>query len=251
MARNVTLGSLLIDLRQEARISGNPAHNASSRDAHVRLLQRTQERLWRMHDWEYLRVRRYLPLQAGQRFYDPAAAYKGLSVASEAPSDLSLDRLEDVSLRYGDAWVHVHPGIDDGHYTVFDSERDERSWPVERWRVWEDSVEVWPVPADNADAASLEGWLRLTGIRNLRPLVAEDDRCDLEGDLIVSYAASELLGAAGAADAAAKREAADRLYSDLIGNAGKIKVFSMIGGRGAAREPKGPPRVHYRDREPS
>lgn len=236
MARNQTLLQLLQDYRAEVRASGNVAHNANVRDTQVRLLQRHQETLYDEVDWSHLRVERFQNLQAGQRFYD-------------TPDDLSIERLEKIEVRYGDQWEPLFNGIRPEHYSQWDSYRDERSWPVERWQVYEaDQIEVWPIPADNADPASLEGQLRLTGIRTLRPLVQDDDRADLDDRLIVLFAAAETLAAQGAPDAGLKLKAAQQRKMNLVGNHSKKSSFALFGAgqQPQGRQLRGPPRVHYR-----
>lgn len=235
MARNQTLLKLLQDYRSEARLSGNPAHNTNVRESQVRLLQRIQEWLWEEHDWPHLIVERFLPVQAGQRFYSP-------------PEDLSIDRIHKIEVRYGEQWCELTPLIPSEAYSHWDSELDERSWPVSRWRVYEDEqLELWPIPDDNADETTLEGMLKVTGVRSLRPLVADSDRADLDDRLLVLYAAAESLAASGAKDAQFKADAAQKRASHLMGNLSKLKTFS-IGGSPVQHEAKlrGPPRVHYR-----
>ena len=237
MARNQTLLKLLQDYRAEIRASGNAAHNAAAREGQVHLLQRTQEMLWDKHDWSFLRVERTFDVQAGQRYYD-------------TPDDIVIDRVETLYVRYGEEWCRLGDGITDEHYSTWDSDLDERSWPVEQWQVYEgEQIELWPVPADDADATSLEGRIKIVGIRSLRPLVADTDRADLDDRLIVLYAAAETLAARGAEDAAVKLQLARERESALIGNMSKVKSFSLFGGaRDAGWKPKGPPRVHYRER---
>lgn len=235
MARNQTLLKLLQNFRSEARISGNPAHNSNMRDTQVQLLQRIQEWLWEEHSWPHLIVERFLPVQAGQRFYSP-------------PEDLTTDRIHKIEVRYGEQWCELTPLIPSEAYSHWDSELDERSWPVSRWRVYEDDqIELWPIPDDNADAVSLEGTLKITGIRNLRPLVKDDDRADLDDRMLTLYAAAEHLAASGAQDAQFKADAAQKRVLQLTGNMSKVKTF-RIGGSAPAHEAKlrGPPRVHYR-----
>ena len=236
MARNQTLLTLLQDFRSEARLSGNPAHNTAVRDTQVRTLQRLQEWLWEEYDWPHLNVERFMPVQAGQRFYSP-------------PEDVTIDRIRKIEVRYGEQWCELAPLIPSEAYSHWDSERDERSWPVTRWRVYEDDqIELWPIPDDNADGATLEGMLKITGTRNLRPLVADTDRADLDDRMLVLYAAAEALAATGAQDAQLKADAAQKRVLHLTGNASKVKTFRLGGGDGLAHEAKlrGPPRVHYR-----
>lgn len=234
MARNKTLLSLLQDFRSEARLSGNPAHNTNVRDSQVRMFQRLQEWLWEEHDWPHLRVERFLPVQAGQRFYSP-------------PEDMIIDRIHKIEVRYGEQWCELTPLIPSEAYSHWDSERDERSWPVSRWRVYEDEqIELWPIPDDNADETTLEGVLKITGIRNLKPLVADTDRADLDDRMLVLYAAAEALAATGAQDAQFKADAAQKRVLHLTGNMSKVKTFRIGGSVQHEAKLRGPPRVHYR-----
>lgn len=238
MARGKSLLSLLQDFRAETGASSNVAHNTSARERQVYMLQRTQELLWEEYDWPHMRVTRFIDLQAGQRYYSP-------------PSDMILDRTESVEVRYGQAWVPLADGINAEQYSIWASELDERSWPVERWAPYEDSMfEVWPVPADNADVVSLDGRLKITGIRNLNPLVADDDVADLDNRMVVLFAAAEEQARAGKPDAPLKLQAAEKRKAALIQNFSKITAFKMFGGTGGRGwQPKGPPRVHYRVNE--
>lgn len=237
MARNKTLLSLLQDFRVEIGASGNPAHNRNTRDTQVHLIQRNQELLWESHDWPHLRVRREVPLQAGQRYYD-------------TPDDMIIDRVERIDVRYSGDWCCLQPGITNAHYASWDSDTDERSWPVEAWRVFEDEqVEIWPIPSDNAETDSKEGTLRFTGIRSPRPLVADDDRADLDDRLIVLHAAGEYLTSKGDKRAPLVLQAAAKRLSSLTANMSKVKQFSLFGSSGYARRPAPIPRVHYRDKE--
>lgn len=235
MARNKTLGGLLDAFRAECRLSSNPAHNNQVREQQINLLRRTQERLWDDFDWPHLRVERFIDVQAGQRYYD-------------TPDDVAIDRIEKLEVRYGDEWLPLTPGVEALQYAMWDSDIDERSWPVERWDIYEgEQVELWPVPSLTRTAPALEGRIRVTGIRNLRPLVADSDRADLDDRLIVLYAAGEHLAADGARDAQLKLQQAQQRYSALKGNLTPVRRFRMYGATRPENRPlRGPPRVHYR-----
>ncbi len=235
MARGKTLLKLLQDFRAEIRASGNAAHNASAREGQVVLLNRVQEDIYDRHDWPTLRIERTIDLQAGQRYYD-------------TPADINMDRLENIEVRYGAQWVPVQYGIDASHYSTWDSYLDERSWPVERWRIYEnEQIEVWPVPAANAVPATLEGRMKVFGIRSLPPLVADSDVALMDDRLIVLYAAAESLAASGSKDAPEKFRRAQERERMLTSNMSKIKTFSLSGSSDdSGWKPKGPPRVYYR-----
>lgn len=236
MARGTNLVKLLDLLRAEARISLNPAHNQQTRDNHVSLLQRTQEWLWEDFDWPHLRVERDISAQEGQRFYD-------------VPDDITIDRIAEVWFRYGQRWTRLCPDISMAHYQQWDSDLDQRSWPVTNWRISENEMmEMWPIPAQDAEVDTLEGKIRVVGIRKLRPFVANEDRADLDDRLITLYAAAELLGAAGAKDAKLKLDLAGKHYAKLRGGMMPRRKFRMGGGDSASTKDllRGPPRVHYR-----
>ncbi|MGF7008107.1 hypothetical protein [Aminobacter sp. BE322] len=217
MARGTTLVKLLDDLRAETRVSLNPAHNAQARDTQIKLLQRVQEWLWDDFDWPILRVERIVPLLAGQRYYD-------------TPADLDIDRITKMEVRHDQVYCALKAGIDAEHYAAYDSDLGERQWPPQRWKITEnEQVEIWPIPDTNADPLTLEGNLKITGIRKLKPLVADGDRADLDDRLIVLYAAAEYLAAKGADDAKLKLDQANKRYGKLRGQQTPRKKFSLFG----------------------
>lgn len=214
--RGQTLISILNSVRVHARLSLSPAHNVAVRDSQVVRIQQEQTRLWGDYDWPHLRVKRYIPLAAGQYLYDP-------------PDDLDFDRIERVEVYYSGMWVALHPGITAEHYFLYDPLLDQRSWPVRRVQVAEnDQIEVWPLPDTNADATTQEGMLRLTGIRKLRPLVADADVADLDDQLLALYVAAPLLAASNAKDGDLKLRAANLLYGRLKGSQVKVRRFNMF-----------------------
>ena len=215
--RGQTLVSLLDDLRAEARLSLNSALNAQVRDHQIKLLQREQVRLWEEFPWPHLRVERLIPVQEGQRFYSP-------------PSDVLIDRIEKFEFKDVNTWIPLMPQINRENYAVWDSQQGRKSWPVSAWRIWEgEQIEVWPVPSKDADDTTQNGYLKITGIRNLKPLVADTDTTDLDGRLIVLYAAANLLAANGSKDAQIKLDAANRMYTKLKGHLMPNTRFSVFG----------------------
>lgn len=227
MARGQTLESILNKMRAHARLSLSPSMNIQVTDSHKELLRDEQQRLWEDFAWPHLRVHKLIPLAAGQYEYDlPADDYS----AEDDTYTLTMDRVEHVSVFEGGEWCRLHADITEDHYSVHNTLLDERSWPVRAWQATdEDQIEVWPVPDTNADATTYEGYLRVTGIRSLRPFVAEDDRADLDDRLISLYVAGGLLGASGAKDATLKLEAANKLYTKLKGKQTKTTSFNMFG----------------------
>ncbi len=227
MARGQTLEDILNLMRAEARLSLSPAMNVQVTESHKLLLAREQERLWEDYAWPHLRKHYLLPLQAGQHEYDlPADTFD----ASTDSYTMQIDRVERVSIRDGGEWVPLRPEITEADYSEHETELDERAWPVRAWQAnGEDQIEVWPIPDTNGDASTLEGYIRITGIRDLRPFVADNDRADLDDRLIALYIAGGVLAATGAKDAQLKLEAANKLYTKLKGKQTKTTSFNMFG----------------------
>lgn len=216
MARGVTLIKLLNDLRAECRISLNPAHNSQVRDSQIIALQRAQEMFWADFAWPHLRVERFIDLQDGQRFYD-------------MPEDLDIDRISKIELRDGAVYQPLCWGIDAEQYATSDSDLDARSWPAQRVKITEDEqLEVWPIPDRNFNATTLEGKVKITGIRKLKQLVADPDRADLDDRLIILYCAAEHLAATGAKDAQVKQDKANKHYLKLRGALMPRKSYSLF-----------------------
>lgn len=227
MARNKTLLSLLNDVRAEARLSLDPAHNVQSRDSHINLIQREQERLWDDFAWPHLRVFRFIPVQAGQRYYDTDAAL--MEDGSTPAQQIPIERIERIEIKSDGAWLPMDPDIRAENYAAHDSALDERAWPPRRWKISEDEdLEIWPIPDTDAGDEQY-GYLRITGIRALRPLVNDDDRADLDDRLLSLYVGGAILAAAGAKDANLKLEAAGRHYGRLKGGMTKNGDFNMFG----------------------
>lgn len=222
MARGTTLDKLLTDLRIACRLSTNAAHNAQHRDAQVQALQRKQEWFWGDFAWPHLRVDRFIELQAGQRYYD-------------MPEGLDIDRISHIEVRMDSIYQRLRPGIDACHYAAYDSELDQRSWPVRRWKLTEDEqIELWPIPESNFDADTLEGRVKITGIRTLTPLVSDSHRADLDDQLLILACAADYLAATGAKDAQMKLDAANRRYLKLRAALMPRKRFTI--GVGTERE---------------
>lgn len=229
MARGTTLVKLLDDLRAECRISLNAAHNTANRDTQIKALQRKQEWFWNDFAWPHLRVDRYLEIAAGQRYYDLSGTKNAAGVIT---NDLDITRISDIRVRQDAVEQKLYWGIDAGHYAAFDSDLGARAWPIQRVQITEDEqLEVWPIPEQDFNATTLEGRIKITGIRQLRPLIADSDRADLDDRLLVLHCAAEYLAATGAKDAQIKLDQANALYLRLRGQLMPRRVHKMFGTR--------------------
>lgn len=231
MARGKTFGELITELRIAARYDPNPALSLNLVPLMQQTIRATQERLYDDFDWPFLRVRRDKVLAAGQRYYD-------------IPADLNLERIIAVDVQDGGKWLPVERGITLDHYSSIDSDADQRSTPVTRWEVMDtgagEQIEVWPIPS--ADGALL----RFTGIRKLTPLVENGDNADLDDQLIVLFAAGELMGGVKNPDAQIKFSQANKRMELLQGRVTKRRTNTFVlGGGSAGTDPERTPLVAY------
>lgn len=215
MARGTTLAELTNKLRLAARYDPNPALSLSLIPLMEQSIRDTQERLYDEFDWPFLRIRSDKTLAAGQRYYD-------------IPTGLNLERVTAVDVRYGDRWLPVERGIDLDHYNAIDSDADARDDPVLRWEVMDtgsgEQIEVWPIPLTDGAA------LRFTGIRKLRPLVSASDRADLDDQIIVLFAAGEIMGGSKNPEAQVKFQQGAKRLETLQGRVTKRRNNSFVLG---------------------
>lgn len=186
MARGASLLELVGDLRTELGRAPNVAVGPGDIPMLQRALRRVQKTLWTNHDWQFLtHTFPRIKLQAGNALYD-------------MPAGLDIERIMDVAVWQNDTPIPIKRGIGWSEYSSF--KPGDRADPVMRWDLRTDEnfatqMEVWPTPAsDNYE-------LQIIGVRNLRPLVADADLCDLDDELLILFAAAQLLARQGAKDA--------------------------------------------------
>jgi hypothetical protein len=211
MRRNIPLSTLVEELRAEMGASTSVAQGIGSVPALQQTLRRNQERLYQEWNWPHLVIERDEPLVNGQRYYT-------------FNNDVNHDRIISVFVKYGEIWRDVKNGFDSKIYNAMNSEIGSKNDPVQLWRHYEDNqFEVWPVPASSDQV------FRFRCIRNLRPLIANDDTCDLDATTIVLFSAAEMLQRLKAEDAQFKLQLAQQHYKNIKGNSDKLPTFIMGG----------------------
>lgn len=224
MARGTQLIQLVEMLKAEAGHSTRVNVGVDKLPEIKQILRRTQETLYDESDWPFLRVAPYKDLAAGQRYYD-------------FPADLDLERVEQAAVWYSGTPKPIIRGIGFDEYAQYDSENDERADPVLKWDVrWTGSaeqIEVWPIPSSD------DQQLQFIGIRPLRALVSDSDVADLDDQLIVLYAAAELLARQGSKDAQAKLGAAQARFARLKGRVKGASEMTTLGTGNSYRTLRG------------
>lgn len=217
MARGVTLGNLVDSLRSEIAHSAVPALGQNFRPVLVRKLQAAQSFLYEDHFWDFFKVRGNKTLSAGSRYYD-------------VPTEIgATDRIVEVRHKWAGVWSAPLPrGITMADYSAYDSDEDVRADPVLKWDVISNSgtaqIEVWPLPATNQTSA-----LRFIGRRPLANALSTDAHtCDIDSELLILWAAADLLTRAKASEATSVQARAVKLYNKLKGNnARRTQTYSF------------------------
>lgn len=216
MARGATLRQLVSDLRDELRRANSPSASPDDTASLRRTINHVYRVLYYNHDWPFLtQMFPAITLNAGQRYYD-------------LPGGLDADRVITSRVKWSGVFSPIERGIAYEDYTAFDPEDDERSSPALKWDVRftgeREQIEIWPVPDGGAQS------LRLFGITKCDELVSDDDVCRLESELVVLYAAAELLKAQESKDAEAKVQMAQellrllRIRASAAGDEGQYRV---------------------------
>jgi hypothetical protein len=175
MASGVALSQLVTNLRHESGQSATLALGQATRERFKHIINRVQRELWVNHQWPKHQIERDIALLQGVRYY----AY---------PSGLDHEGVQHAWVKNGTEWLPLGWGLGPDDLSVYNSEENFRSWPPMKWdHIGETGlIEVWPVPSQG-------GVMRLRGRRTLVEMIAESDVCQLDGDLIVFYAAAEIL----------------------------------------------------------
>lgn len=227
MPRGVSLGTLLDNLRNEAGLSSLVSLSINQKPQMIRLLQRTQRRLYFAYDWPFKHVTADKLSVAGQRYYD-------------FPATIDPEKAVRLAYKFGSQWIPIPRGITPAHYSAFDSDNGSRNTPMQRWEFYGGAgvqYEQWPVSSINGTANG-NGTMRWSGVKVLSPLVNENsDTCEIDSDIIVLFAAAEMLAGRDAKDAAAKLQAAKDMLRDAKGDLKKRQQTAMGSGQSNSEQP--------------
>jgi hypothetical protein len=215
MARGSTLGTMLTMLRAEARMATDSSVGQSKNPALRVLLKRVYAMLYDEHTWPHLSGQwGDKSIVAGSRYYD-------------FPSEVNMEGAVSAYYQWNGVWLPLTAGFDTTAYNEFDSDDDERSDPVQAWRIYSGTqFEVWPMP-------SVDGTVRFVGKAAMGAFESDMDVCLLDDHLVVLFAAAELVADKPELSAPLKASAERRL-AQVKGLMNKSEPF-QIGSTDASR----------------
>jgi hypothetical protein len=204
MARRTQFGQLVTQLRNEVgRSNVAGASGVADYGMLKQVLNRHYEALYLDYDWPHLRFTTPLtPLSAGDAFKD-------------IPSGMDYERIEDLKVWTNGRPIPTTRGIEISDYAIFSTPSGDRSSPVQKWDIrftgTVEQFEFWPMPDDNAQS------FQVIGFKKFARLIADADLCLLDDNLVVGFAAAEVLGRADPKFAQTTLGFAQALYDKLRG----------------------------------
>lgn len=198
MAIGAQFSAIIIDLRAELRRPSDVSVGVDDNDSLKRVVNSVYRTLIDEYDWPHLRtVFDKIPMVAGQRVYD-------------YPTGFDPDSVEEAVVWLGSFNTRITRRISVDGYSFLDPSTDQRSDPPLAWdtkfnpATGQSQIEVWPIPA----SASYS--MQFTGVYNPPKLVNNTDVCLLDDELIVGFAAAQLLEAQDSKDAQQRLARAER-----------------------------------------
>lgn len=206
MTTRLQLSEMITNLRAEVGHSLVAAHGVNLEDTLKYTLQRVQRELYLSHDWPELTADEKVAFTADNRYLTN-------------PTYINYTRINRMWCAEGTEWCPMEHGIDPAHYSLYKSETPAvTSFPILRYKYdpIQDAIELWPVPSQN-------GNVLVRGTKKLDVLVDSADTSTLDGDLIVLYAAADVLAHQRSEDAALKLQKAQSYLASMRRNQGSQK----------------------------
>jgi hypothetical protein len=202
----LTLDELVTAVRAEIGDSTNMAMGVDALPGIRQMLKRIQETYYEDFDWPHLKIFREEEIYAGQNIYT-------------FNSDVDSRRIFGAWAKNNDSWIPLEFGITPEHYNSSNPENGDSDTLPLRWDYAEENqFEIWPVP--NEDTR-----IRFRVMKQLAPLAAGSNKCELDSNLLILTAAAELLARAKSEDAQLKLSIATSHYNRLKGRYFKSRMF--------------------------
>lgn len=215
MRSGVTLATLRQEVAIEAGFSTDSGHIAHSKERLNHLINRTERFMAIKDSWPALSFEEEVTVSAN-------------SATGNLPANITFTQINDVRVLYGTSWLPLTHGITPDDRSIWNA--TQRALPMQKWELQPgtSTFEVWPVGPQAQT-------LRFTGQKTIGTMVADDDACALDGDVIVLRVAAEILGRDRKEDAQVKLQLAQQITNDILKLQGGVKSGPVSMGRGDTR----------------
>jgi hypothetical protein len=220
---SLLLSEMVLDLRAEAGHSLLLGQGTNMEDTLKYYLRRTQRELYTGFDWPQFMIYETVAVPAGSR---------------HLPGFLNIidEQINTLWTLSGSSWVPLIFGIDPLDYSARDPTADVRTTRIERYRydALASALEIWPLPQEDTQVMGL-------GQIKLPPLIADSDTSLLDGQLIVMFAAANILARQKSEDAGLVLQKAQQLLVSIQKQNGSQKrpAVSMAAAASGGRRPMG------------
>jgi hypothetical protein len=217
MRSGVTLADLRKEVAIEAGFSTESGHIAHSKERLNQLINRTERWMALKDSWP-------------SRSYEEEVTITADSSTGTLPTNLTFTQISDARVLYGTTWLPITHGITPDDRSIWNA--TQRALPIQKWELQPgtNTFEVWPIPPQAQT-------LRFTGQKTIGAMVADDDTCALDGDVIVLRVAAGILGRDRKEDAQIMLQLAQSLTNDILKLQGGVKQEPITLGRGGDRGP--------------
>lgn len=199
------LSEMVADLRAEVGHSLISGQGTNMEDTLKYTLKRTQRELYAMYDWPQFIIDEQVAITAGTRYLT------GLVKIDE-------EQINHMWCRLGSEWYPILMGIDPAHWSLYDSDSDVRSFPIQRYSYDESAtgLELWPI-------TSVDTTILVRGQALLPDLIEDTDKSMLDGLMVVMFAAAGILARQRDEDAAQMLTKANQYMTSIRKQSGSNK----------------------------
>lgn len=219
MRTGIALAQLRKEVLLEAGYSVDPGHAAVHKEYVDQLLRRTERMLAREFDWQASKIETLVIVAAN-------------AATVSLPPLIDFTDIDSVSVLYSQAWLPVTHGIGPQERSIYTA--GDRITPITRWEVHypgTSTFEVWPV-------GEVEQTLRFVGMRKIGGFIDDTDACFIDADVLVMYAAAEMLARDKKSDADFKLDRARRYAQHLVKAQGSTKAAPVSQGQRSQTGPR-------------
>ena len=205
MTLKLPLSEMVTDLRAEVGHSLMNAQGTNMEETLKYQLRRTQRELYAAYDWPAMMMTEKQVVTAGSTHLAPF-------------TNIIDDQVNDMWTTMGSEWVPMLYGIGPAQYSLYDPDKDQRGWPIQRYSYdpLTNTLAIWPIPTQDATVIA-EGQMVLA------PLVDDADTSTLDGQMVVLFTASTILARQKDEDAGIVLQKANQYMNAIMKNQGSQK----------------------------
>lgn len=216
MRSGIRLATIRDEVMIEAGLSLQAGHAIYTTSKLDQMINRTERMMRLKEEWPDQQVEERVTIPADAQYVD-------------LPATITFTEIESSHCSYGDEWLPINHGIGARERTIYND--SQRAMPIQKYEISATrptQFEVWPV-------GSADQTILFQGTKTVGAMIAEDDICALDADVIVMRVAAQILGRDNQADAQLLLKDAQDHVDMLMKKQGAVKRGAFNLGRGKTR----------------